>query len=75
MALKTITVQRGQTIFDVSLEQYGHPEGIEWILTDNPDIQLHTVAQGDILNIRKGEYKDKSIVQYYNKKQHTPTTN
>lgn len=75
MANKQVTVKRGQTIFDVSLAEYGHSEGVEWILEDNPSVQLHTVAEGDILSIRKAEYKDKSIVQYYQQKGHTPTTN
>jgi hypothetical protein len=74
MAFLEIEVKRGQTVLDIALQQYGNVEGIDWILQDNPTLQLHSVAEGDIIQIRKETYKDKSIVQYYNKRAYTPTT-
>lgn len=73
MEIKTVIVKRGQTYVDISLQEYGHTEGVAWILEDN-DVQIHGAQPGDAVSIRKGQYKDKSIVQYYNNDKHTPTT-
>jgi hypothetical protein len=66
-------VGRGQSVFDVALYWYGHVEGMEWIIQDNKNIELHTVAEGDVLQIRKGQYKDKTVALYY-QRGITPTT-
>lgn len=45
--MKTIIAQSGQTIYDVSIQEYGDLEGVHFILVDNPELQLSQ----DIANV------------------------
>lgn len=41
--IKSVTVQAGQTIWDIAVQEYGTPEGSILLLQANPDISLATV--------------------------------
>lgn len=72
--MKSVEVRKGQTPMDIALQEYGHIEGLEYILFDNPNIELTDVSQGDILKIRTDSSKDSNVVGYYKKRNYQPTT-
>jgi hypothetical protein len=56
MDFKTITVQEGQNIYDIAVQEYGGVDAVEYLQTDNPTKIQNlnaTIAVGDTLLIRK----------------------
>lgn len=66
--MRVITVQPRQSIFDVALQYYGDVSGIDFLLSDNPTLDLNSsLQQGQQLNIRN-EVKNLVIVNQFSKK-------
>lgn len=52
--MRTIATQSGQTLFDIALQQYGHAEGVAWLIEDNPDLSISQVpVQGTVVKVRE----------------------
>lgn len=66
--MRLVTVRTGQNIFDVALQEYGHAEGIQFLIEDNPTFPLLTtpLIVGKKMQIRP-QYKDKVIAQQMKK--------
>ena len=57
--MKLIKVRYGQTIEDISIQEYGSLSGVRFLLEDNPSISLDTLLfPGQELNIRIVELTD-----------------
>lgn len=72
--MRTINSQKNQTVFDISLQEYGHVEGVFKILAANaflrPDVSLD---DGQLILI-PDEPINQDIVDYYKKNNIRPAT-
>jgi hypothetical protein len=58
-------VRYGQTIFDVAVQNYGHIEGIAFLIQDNVGVTLNTtLVSGEILSINTSKVIDSGKVNY-----------
>lgn len=69
--MKQITVETGQTIFDLAIQYYGAVEGVEFLIQDNPIYLDGYLITGQKLNIRN-EVKNKVIAKEF--ENYVPTT-
>lgn len=51
-------IQRGQSLIDIALQEYGTIEGLETIFLNNSDVHLH--SEGQVLNIAPQTFDDRS---------------
>jgi hypothetical protein len=51
-----ITIEHGQSLLDAAMQAYGSPDGLFWLIADNPDLQTEGVdtylAAGQVLVYR-----------------------
>ena len=59
-----ITLQAGQTLYDIALQIYGHVEGVAWLIEDNNLEWNSTVPIGTRLSYRDAKI-DKNLAKYY----------
>jgi hypothetical protein len=73
---KKIIVLPNQTIFDIAVQCYGHVDGVELLMEDNPGIITHltmVITPGMKLNIISPVI-DATVVEYYLKNKIVPAT-
>lgn len=68
--MKTITARQGQTIYDLAIKHYGDIEGIDWILEDNPGLDIENEIDG-MQVILRDDVKNQVIVDQLKNKQLT----
>jgi len=68
--MASVTVQSGQSIWDVALQVYGGPEGALWLAEDNK-LDGWIVAVGQELKLRDSML-NRDIVNYYALKSYRP---
>lgn len=73
--MKIITVNINQSIWDIANQEYGSEEGVQQLILDNPDkVNFDdALVPGTKLKITT-EPTDKSIVEYFKKKEYKPST-
>ncbi len=66
--MKVITVYDEQTIYDIAIQEYGHVDGVDLLLQDNPELQGYDsiINAGQLLKIIQ-EPINKDIVDKYSK--------
>lgn len=69
---KNVTVQGGQTIWDVALQVYGAAEGAAWLAEDNT-LDGWEVAVGTELKVRP-DVLNLDVVNYYVRKAYHPAS-
>lgn len=71
MAVKVVTVLDRQTIWDISIREYGSVEGVFDIMADNEGIDLVTpLVVGSLLKINKAPINKPVVDYFYNKGLH-----
>lgn len=62
-----ITVQEGQSVLDISIQEYGSPEAALMLMRDNTLTGItQTLNGGDVLQIRQApEVANKSMMRYF----------
>lgn len=63
--MEIIKTYKNQTLFDIAIQMYGHIEGVDWLLEDNPntDFELKEAT----VYLRK-EFVKKDVVKYLQEK-------
>ncbi len=65
--IKEVIIEKGQTLYELSVQHYGSVEGLFLLMNDNNISSVnHSLQVGDKLKI-KSEAIDQSIVDYYTK--------
>ncbi len=64
---KNIYIEANQSLFDLSLQEYGSIEGVFFILEVNPTLNINSsLVAGDIILIPQRAPLNKKVVDYYN---------
>jgi hypothetical protein len=72
--MRKVTAQRGQTVFDIAIQEMGSIEGVINILTMNTGIEMdEAIATGTVLYLPDAPLKPK-IAEYYKKKLIVPVS-
>lgn len=72
--MRKVTSQRGQTVFDIAIQEMGSIEGVINILTLNAGIEMdEAIATGTVLYLPDAPLKPK-IAEYYKKKLIVPVS-
>ena len=54
MSKYSIKIKKGQSVYDVSIQEYGTIEGVDFLLEDNPELDLFAIpGAGTFLLIRE----------------------
>jgi hypothetical protein len=68
--MRQIIVEDGQSLLDITIQEYGKADAIKYLVEDN-DIEFDsTLAPGQKLNIRETDNSlaDKAIADFFNNK-------
>lgn len=70
--MKKVTVQEGQTVFDICLQNYGSLDGLVYLMQDNvfdgETVLGNVDIEGKELLIREDSIVNQTIVDYYSNK-------
>lgn len=69
---KTATVQPGQTIFDLAIQEYGDLSGLVELASDNNKSLTADIVAGE--NLKVGQTKNKLITDFYKGRSIKPAT-
>ncbi len=72
--MKTITVIKHQSLFDIALMAYGTIEGILMLCLENDVAMTDELEPGRVLRVPEFEGANKEIVEYYKAKNIQPAT-
>lgn len=63
--MKLITVESGQTMLDICIQEYGGPECVVQLAKDNNLTVCHRFNGGETIRVDEGKAVDKRIVGYF----------
>lgn len=68
--MRTITVLSRQSIWNIACQEYGHVDGVEQLMLDNPDLISfeQSIAIGTKLLIDDTKVINQGVVDYFRKK-------
>lgn len=68
-----IIVQDGQSLYDISVQLFGHQDGVASLLWDNPGVDLDALYPGQKLYYTPA-VMDKVVLEYIQRKSYVPAT-
>lgn len=73
--MRVIIVEDKQTIYDIAIQEYGHVDGAQLLLEDNPELQGYDAIlfAGQLLKIIQ-EPINKEIVEQFSKEKYKPVS-
>lgn len=73
--MRVIIVEDKQTIYDIAIQEYGHVDGTQLLLEDNPELQGYDTIlfAGQLLKVIQ-EPINKEIVEQFSKEKYKPVS-